>query len=92
MGVEASTAAIIWQTQVPMTVLLAAFLLNDRPPWIGVLGILVAFGGVFILVGEPRHFGNILAIGPALASCVMWECAVGYETPLRITTHVFTNK
>jgi O-acetylserine/cysteine efflux transporter len=75
MGVEASTAAIIWQTQVPMTVLLAALLLNDRPSRIGVLGIVVAFCGVFVLVGEPRHFGNILAIGLALASCVMWAVA-----------------
>ncbi len=75
MGVEASTAAIIWQTQVPMTVLLAALLLNDRPSWTGILGIVVAFGGVFVLVGEPRHFGNLFAIGLALASCVAWAVA-----------------
>ena len=75
MGVEASTAAIIWQTQVPMTVLLAALLLNDRPSWVGILGIVVAFGGVFVLVGEPRHFGNLFAIGLALASCVAWAVA-----------------
>lgn len=75
MGVEASTAAIIWQTQVPLTVLLAALLLNDRPGWIGVLGIVVAFGGVLVLVGEPRHFDNLLAIGLALISCIMWAVA-----------------
>lgn len=74
-GVEASTAAIIWQTQVPLTVLLAAFLLNDRPGWIGVLGIAVAFGGVFVLVGEPRHFNNLFAIALSLASCIMWALA-----------------
>ena len=75
MGVEASTAAIIWQTQVPLTVVLAALLLGDRPGRFGVLGIVIAFGGVLVLVGEPRHFGNALAIGLMLASCVMWAIA-----------------
>ena len=59
LGVDASTAAIIWQTQVPLTVLLAAILLNDRPGWIGVLGIVTAFGGVIVLMGEARHIGNV---------------------------------
>jgi O-acetylserine/cysteine efflux transporter len=75
MGVEASTAAIIWQTQVPMTVVLAALLLGDRPGWIGFFGIVIAFSGVLVLVGEPRHFDNALAIGLMLASCVMWAIA-----------------
>ena len=75
MGVEASTAAIIWQTQVPLTVLLAAFLLHDKPGWVGIFGIVIAFGGVLVLVGEPRHFENVLAIGLALASSIMWAVA-----------------
>lgn len=75
LGVEASTAAIIWQTQVPMTVLLAALFLNDRPGWVGVLGIVISFSGVFFLVGEPRHFDNLFAIGLALMSSVMWAMA-----------------
>jgi O-acetylserine/cysteine efflux transporter len=75
MGVEAATAAIIWQSQVPLTVLFAAFVLGDRPGWVGALGIAIALGGVVVLVGEPRHFGNGLAIGLMLASCVMWAVA-----------------
>ena len=75
MGVEASTASIIWQTQVPLTVILAAFWLGDRPGWVGVLGVAIAFGGVLVLVGEPRHFDNGLAIGLMFASCIMWAVA-----------------
>ena len=75
MGVAASTASIIWQTQVPLTVILAAFLLGDRPGWVGILGIAIAFAGVLVLVGEPRHFDNGLAIGLMFASCIMWAIA-----------------
>ena len=75
MGVEASTAAIIWQTQVPLTVLLAAIWLGDRPGWLGTIGIVIAFCGVLVLVGEPRHFDNLLAIGLMVGSSIMWAVA-----------------
>ncbi len=75
MGVEASTAAIIWQTQVPLTVLLAAIWLGDRPGWLGTIGIFIAFGGVLVLVGEPRHLNNVLAIGLLIGSSIMWAVA-----------------
>ena len=75
MGVEASTAAIIWQTQVPLTVLFAAIWLGDRPGWLGTIGIVIAFCGVLVLVGEPRHFDNLLAIGLMFGSSIMWAVA-----------------
>lgn len=75
LGVEASTAAIIWQTQIPITVFLAAVILNDRPGYLAILGIVISFGGVFLLAGEPRHLGNISALGIMLASSAMWAIA-----------------
>ena len=75
LGVEASTAAIIWQTQIPITVFLAAVILNDRPGYLAILGIAISFGGVFLLAGEPRHLGNISALGIMLASSAMWAIA-----------------
>jgi O-acetylserine/cysteine efflux transporter len=75
LGVDASTAAIIWQLQVPMTTLLAAIVLRERPGWRGALGIAIAFAGVVILAGEPRHLDKILGIGLMLASSVMWAIA-----------------
>jgi len=75
LGVEASTAAIIWLTQIPMTVLLAAVFLNDRPRWLAVCGIAVAFIGVIALVGEPRNLGNVRGIAFAVASSVAWAVA-----------------
>ena len=75
LGVEASTAAVIWITQVPLSVLLAGLVLGERPGWAAVAGIAIAFAGVVVLVGEPRHTDNVLGIGIMLASSVAWAIA-----------------
>ena len=75
IGVEASTAAIIWITQVPLSALLAGLVLRERPGWAAYLGIAIAFGGVVVLVGEPRHTGNALGIGLMLGSSIAWAIA-----------------
>ena len=75
IGVEASTAAIIWITQVPLSALLAGLVLRERPGWAAVVGIAIAFAGVVVLVGEPRHTGNALGIGLMFGASVAWAAA-----------------
>ena len=75
IGVEASTAAIIWLTQVPLSALMAALILRERPGWLAVVGIAIAFGGAVVLVGEPRHTGNALGIGLMFGSSIAWAVA-----------------
>ena len=75
MGVEASTAAIIWITQVPLSALMAGLILRERPGWLAVVGIAIAFGGAVLLVGEPRHTGNALGIGLMFGSSIAWAVA-----------------
>lgn len=75
IGVEASTAAIIWITQVPLSALLAGLMLRERPGWAAVVGIGIALGGVVVLVGEPRHTGNALGIGLMFGSSIAWAFA-----------------
>ena len=75
IGVEASTAAIIWITQVPLSALLAGLVLRERPGWAAFAGIAVALGGVLVLVGEPRHTGNALGIGLMFGSSIAWAVA-----------------
>ena len=75
MGVEASTAAIIWITQVPLSAVLAALVLRERPGWLAIVGIAIAFGGAVVLVGEPRHTGNVVAIGLMFGSSIAWAVA-----------------
>ena len=75
IGVEASTAAIIWITQVPLSAILAGLVLRERPGWLAVVGIAIAFGGAVVLVGEPRHTGNAAGIGLMFASSIAWAVA-----------------
>ena len=75
IGVEASTAAIIWITQVPLSALLAGLVLRERPGWVAVVGIAIAFGGAVVLVGEPRHTGNAVGIGLMFCSSISWAVA-----------------
>ena len=75
IGVEASTAAIIWLTQVPLSALLAGIFLRERPGWMALLGIAIAFGGAVLLVGEPRHTSNAVGIALMFGSSIAWAVA-----------------
>jgi len=73
--IDASTAAIAIQLQVPFSALLATVLLNDPPGWRRVLGMAVAFGGVVLIAGEPRFEGTLWALGLVIGAAFVW--AVG---------------
>ncbi|MBA4161792.1 MAG: EamA/RhaT family transporter [Novosphingobium sp.] len=51
--VSASEAAIVVQTSVPMTTLLSIVMLGERIRWRRTLGIMLAFGGVLIVMYQP---------------------------------------
>ncbi len=51
--VSASEAAIVVQTSVPMTTLLSIMMLGERIRWRRTLGIMLAFGGVLIVMYQP---------------------------------------
>lgn len=57
-GLDAGTAALIVQLEVPFLVLLGAVLLNEKPTRRKWLGILVAFCGVGLIVGQTRLSGE----------------------------------
>lgn len=73
--VDASTAAIAVQLQVPFSALLATVLLADPPGWRRMLGMAVAFGGVVLIAGEPRFGGTLWALGLVIGAAFVW--AVG---------------
>src|SRR5690242_14901510 len=57
-GTDAAVAAIATQTQVPFAALIAAVVLKDRLGWRRATGMALAFVGIVIMAGEPRHADN----------------------------------
>lgn len=73
--VDASTAAIAAQVQVPFSALLAAIFFKDRLGWRRALGMALAIAGVALLAGEPQTSGNILYLGMILVGSMTWAVA-----------------
>lgn len=72
---DAGTTALIVQAEVPFLVLLAAMFLNERIGIKKVLGMLVAFAGIYLITGQPQLHGKSGAIGMVLMGALLW--AVG---------------
>lgn len=74
-GVDASTAAISIQLQVPFAALLAAFAFGERLGWRRALGMAIAFAGVVIIAGEPRLQGAYLSLALVISAALVWAVA-----------------
>lgn len=74
-GIDASTAAIAIQLQVPFSAILAAFVFGDKPGWRRLLGMAIAFGGVALIAGEPRLGGQYGALALVLSAAMCWSVA-----------------
>ncbi|HYD65794.1 DMT family transporter, partial [Azospirillum sp.] len=56
-GLDAATASVAAQLQVPFASLLAALFFKDKLGWKRAFGMVVAFAGVLLIAGEPRLAG-----------------------------------
>lgn len=72
---DAATASLLVQSQVPFAALLAAIFFRDRLGWRRFLGMTVAFAGVLVIVGEPRFGGDLLPPALILAASFFWALA-----------------
>jgi len=70
---DASTAGLLIQVEVPMCALLAAFLLKEKITLKMAFGMALAFIGVAIIAGEPKLDGNELAILLVLGGGFFWS-------------------
>ncbi len=73
--IDAATAAISIQLQVPFAALLAAIFFGERFGWRRVLGLAFAFAGVAIIAGEPRLAGQYFALALVLGAALVWAVA-----------------
>src|SRR3546814_14492464 len=71
---QAGTAAIVVQTTVPFSALLAWAVFGDRLGWRRAAGMAVAFAGIALIVGEPRVAERIDMVGSSEERRVGKEC------------------
>jgi Permeases of the drug/metabolite transporter (DMT) superfamily len=71
--VDASSAILFVQFEVPFGVLVAYFYLKEKPQLKNIFGILIAFFGLIILSGAPSLEGKILGITLLLAGSFTWS-------------------
>ena len=73
--IDASVAAIVIQLQVPFAVLLSTLLLGERPGWRRVLGIALAFSGVFVIFAGGPAPSSYVPLALMLAAAFVWSIA-----------------
>ncbi|MDB5367696.1 MAG: multidrug transporter permease [Rhodospirillales bacterium] len=71
--VDAGTAAIVIQLQVPLGALLAALMLGERVTRLQIVGMFVAFGGLVVVLGAPALDGK--TIEAAMLLCAAFAFA-----------------
>ena len=72
---DASTASLLVQSQVPFAAVLAAIFFRDHLGWRRFIGLLAAFAGVVLILGEPRFGSDPLPPLLILAASFFWAFA-----------------
>ena len=74
-GIDASTAALLVQLEVPFGLILAWLVFGDRISPKQAIGILIAFSGAVLIVGEPELAGDLIYAFMVIGGAFTW--AVG---------------
>ena len=80
--IDASAAVLLVQTEVPFGVIFAYFMLNEKPTTRALLGIGVAFVGVYILTGSPNLDGKFIGIVLVILGSGIWAFGQVLVKPL----------
>ena len=80
--IDASAAVLLVQTEVPFGVLFAFFMLKEKPNLRSMVGISIAFAGVYILTGSPNLDGKIVGIGLTIIGSAVWALGQVLVKPL----------
>ena len=80
--IDASAAVLLVQTEVPFGVLFAYFMLKEKPTIRSLIGIFIAFIGVYILIGSPSLDGKFLGIFLTILGSGIWALGQVLVKPL----------
>ena len=74
-GIDASTAALLVQLEVPFGLIMAWLVFGDRISIRQALGIVISFSGAVLIIGEPRLAGDLIYVFMVIGGAFTW--AVG---------------
>ena len=80
--IDASAAVLLVQTEVPFGVIFAYFMLKEIPTIRALVGISVAFVGVYILTGSPNLDGKFVGIALTILGSAIWALGQVIVKPL----------
>ena len=72
---DAGATALIVQSEVPFCTLIAAVWLGERMGARKIVGMVIAFVGIYLILGEPRIQGQLIGVALVLGGAFTW--AVG---------------
>jgi O-acetylserine/cysteine efflux transporter len=85
--IDASAAVLLVQTEVPFGVIFAYFMLKEIPTLRSIIGIGIAFVGVYILTGSPNLDGKFLGIFLTILGSAVWALGQVVVKPLSKEIH-----
>ena len=71
--IDASSAVLFVQFEVPFGVLIAFFWLKERPSVKNIIGLIIAFVGMIVLTGAPNLEGKYLGVILVLSGAFTWS-------------------
>ena len=80
--IDASSAVLLVQLEVPFGIIIAFFLLKEIPTIKNIIGLIIAFIGVFILTGAPNLEGKSIGVLLVLAGAFTWALGAVLAKPL----------
>ena len=80
--IDASSAILLVQLEVPFGIIIAFFLLKEIPTLKNIVGLVIAFIGVFILTGAPNLEGKYVGVLLILSGAFTWALGAVMAKPL----------
>ena len=80
--IDASSAVLLVMLEVPFGIVIAFFLLKEIPTVKNIIGLIIAFIGVFILTGAPNLEGKYIGVLLVLSGAFTWALGAVMAKPL----------
>jgi O-acetylserine/cysteine efflux transporter len=80
--IDASSAVLLVQLEVPFGIIIAFFLLKEIPTLKNIVGLVIAFVGVFILTGAPNLEGKYIGVLLTISGAFTWALGAVMAKPL----------